>query len=94
MRRREFIKLLGGATALWPLAAPAQQAVRKRRIGILLLTKQDQTFLNPFLQGLGALGYVDGKNVAIEYRDADGRYERLTEAADELVRLNPEALFV
>jgi putative ABC transport system substrate-binding protein len=93
MRRREFIKLLGGATALWPLAAPAQQAVRKRRIGILLYTKQDQTFLNPFLQGLGALGYVDGKNVAIEYRDADGRYERLTEAADELVRLNPEVIF-
>ena len=91
MRRREFITLLGGAMAFWPLAAPAQQAVRIRRIGILLLTKQDQTFLNPLLQGLGALGYVDGKNVTIEYRDADGR--TLTEAADELVRLNPEVIF-
>jgi putative ABC transport system substrate-binding protein len=49
--------------------------------------------IGPFLQGLEALGYVDGKTVAIEYRDAAGKYERVPELADELVRLNPDVIF-
>ena len=92
MKRREFITLIGGAAA-WPLDARAQQTVRMRRIGILLFAKQEQAIISPFLRGLEALGYVDGKNVAIEYRDAEGKYERLPEAANELVRLNPDVIF-
>jgi putative ABC transport system substrate-binding protein len=96
IRRREFITFAGGAAAAsisWPLTARAQQAVRMRRIGILLYAKQEQANISPMLRELEALGYVDGKNVAIEYRDADGKYERLPPAADELVRLNPDLIF-
>ena len=64
-----------------------------KRIGILLYAKQEQANIDPMLRGLEALGYVDGKNVAIEYRDADGKFERLPEAADELVRLKPDVIF-
>ena len=93
MKRREFITLLGGTVAAWPLATHAQPALRMRRIGVLLFAKQDQAGISPFLRGLEALGYVDGKTVAIEHRDADGKYERLPELADELVRLNPDVIF-
>ena len=93
MRRREFITLLGGAAAAWPLAARAQQGERMRRIGVLRFTTQDQAVINSLLRGLQTLGYVDGKNVAIEYRDAEGNYERFSKAVDELVRLNPDAIF-
>ena len=75
--RREFISLLGGAAAGWPLAARAQQGERMRRIRVLRFTTQDQAVINSLLRGLQTLGYVDGKNVAIEYRDAEGKYERL-----------------
>ena len=64
-----------------------------RRIGVLLLTKQDQTIISPFLRGLEALGYVDGKTVVIGYRTAEGSYERIPAAANELVRLNPDVIF-
>ena len=64
-----------------------------KRIGILLYTKQDKAIIDPMLRGLEALGYVDGKNIAFEYRDVDGRFERLPEAANELVRLNPDVIF-
>src|SRR5436189_2134588 len=98
IRRREFITLLGGATVGWPLAAEAQQAARRRRIGILLFAGQDRAIISPFLAGLEALGYVDGKTIAIDYRDGGdrdggGNYERLPEAAEELVRLNPDVIF-
>jgi len=93
MRRREFISLLGGAAAAWPLAARAQQAARMPRIGILRFSKQDQAVINSLLRGLQALGDVDGKTVAIEYRDAEGDYERFPAAVNELVRLNPDVIF-
>ena len=96
MKRREFITFLGGAAAAsisWPLTARAQQAVRMRRIGILLYAKQDQANVSPMLRELEALGYVDGKTIAVEYRDAEGKFERLPLAADELVRLNPDLIF-
>jgi ABC-type uncharacterized transport system substrate-binding protein len=93
MRRRDFMTLLGGAAVAWPLAARAQQLVRVRRIGILLYSQQERAIIRPCLQELQALGYVDGKTVAIEYRDAEGKYERLAELAAELVRLNPDVIF-
>jgi len=92
MRRRDFIKVIGGA-ATWPLAARAQQTVHMRHIGILLYAREDRVIISPVLSALESLGYVDGKTVSIEYRDADGRYERLQEAANEIVRLRPDVIF-
>lgn len=92
MRRRDFIKVIGGA-ATWPLAARAQQTVHMRRIGILLYAREDRVIISPVLSALESLGYVDGQTVSIEYRDADGRYERLQEAANEIVRLRPDVIF-
>jgi putative ABC transport system substrate-binding protein len=93
MRRREFIASFGSTMACWPVAARAQQTARMKRIGILLYAKQDQANIAPMLRGLEALGYVDGKNVAIDYRDAEGKFERLAEAANELARLKPDVIF-
>ena len=93
MRRREFITLLGSAAAFRPLAVRAQQKVPMRHIGIPLYAKQEKATINPVLQGLEQLGYTDGKNIIIEYRDADGQYDRLQEAADDLVRLKPDVIF-
>jgi len=92
MRRRDFIKVIGGA-ATWPLAARAQQTVHMRHIGILLYAREDRVIISPVLSALESLGYVDGQTVSIEYRDADGRYERLQEAANEIVRLRPDVIF-
>jgi putative ABC transport system substrate-binding protein len=95
VKRRQFISLLGGAAAAplaWPLATLAQSPDRLRRIGVLLFTP-DRTPIKPYLDELQKLGYVDGKTVAIEYRDAGGVHERLTEAAAELVRLKPDVIF-
>src|SRR5262245_6804613 len=93
LKRRDFITRLGGAVVAWPLAARAQQAGRVRRIGILLFTEQDRSTISPFVRGLEALGYVNGKGVAIEYRNAEGKYDRFPEVANELVRLNPDVIF-
>ena len=93
IKRRDFIALCGGAAVAWPLAARAQPAARMRRIGILLFAGREQEGISPFLQGLEALGYIDGKTVAIEYRDAAGKYERVPELANDLVRLNPDVIF-
>jgi putative tryptophan/tyrosine transport system substrate-binding protein len=93
MRRREFITLIGGAAAAWPFTVAAQQGVRLRRIGVFLFAKSDQMVISPFIKGLESLGYVDGKNVSIEYRDAGGNSERFSEVAEELVRLNPEVIY-
>ena len=83
VRRREFISLLGGAAAAWPLAARAQQVGKIPRIGVI-----DPTAIwDPFRQGLRDLGYIEGRNIAIEYRSAEGRPERLMAAATELTRL-------
>jgi putative ABC transport system substrate-binding protein len=82
MRRRNFITLLGG-TAAWPLAARAQQPAAKiPRIGII----DDAPIWNSFRQGLRDLGYLEGQNIAFEYRYADGEPARLAEVAAELVR--------
>ena len=82
MRRREFITLLGGAAAAWPLAARAQQPAKIPRVGII----DDGPVWNAFRQGLRDLGYLEGQNIAFEYRYADGLPDRLAEVAAELVR--------
>ena len=77
MRRREFITLLGGAAAAWPLAAGAQQADRVRRLGILMTQAADDSEvrarLNALRQELQKLGWIEGRNIRIEYRYAEGQ---------------------
>jgi len=92
MRRREFIIALAGA-ALVPSRSQAQKPRQFRHIGILLFSQQDRVVIEPCLHELRTLGYVDGKTIDIEYRDAEGNYERLRELAAELVRLNPDVIF-
>jgi putative tryptophan/tyrosine transport system substrate-binding protein len=83
MRRREFITLLGGGAVAWPLAARAQQPAKVPRIGII----DDAPIWDYFRQGLRDLGYVDGQNIIIEYRSAQGEPERLAQAARELAAI-------
>jgi putative ABC transport system substrate-binding protein len=96
MQRREFIGLLGGAAALWPLAAHAQQPGRMRRIGVLLnITADDpesQGRLAAFAQGLQSLGWVIGQNVRVEYRWGGGSVDAMRKYAEELAALAPDVI--
>src|SRR5499425_385810 len=92
IRRRAFITLLGGAAA-WPMAARAQQAGKVPTIGFLGANPSiDGNRVSAFVQRLRELAWIDGRNLAIEYRWAEGRNERYTEAAAEFVRLKVDVI--
>ena len=90
LKRREFITLIGGAPVAWPLAARAQQPSKSPTIGFLGATPSvESQRVAAFVHRLRELGWIDGRNLAIEYRWAEGRNERYAENAAELVRLGP-----
>ena len=93
MDRREFISALTVSLLSAPAAGEAQPAARVPRIAVLGLTPANATLAEAFKQGLGDSGYTEGRNVAIEFRDADGRPERLPQLAADLVRLEVDILF-
>jgi putative ABC transport system substrate-binding protein len=94
VKRREFITLLGGAAATWPLAARAQQAGKVPRIGFLGMTSPSTLAarMKALRLGLRDFGYIEGTNITIEYRWAEGHYGRLPELAAELVRSNVDLI--
>jgi putative ABC transport system substrate-binding protein len=96
MKRREFISLLGGAAATWPLAARAQQPDRMRRIGVLMNLSEDdpeaQRLVATFREGLAQLGWTEGRNLRIDYRWSAGDIERIRRYAAELVALAPDVI--
>jgi putative ABC transport system substrate-binding protein len=96
MKRREFITLLGGAVVAWPLAARAQQPERMRRVSMLLgLTEKDPEAIGrvkAFRLGMRDLGWIEGRNVQIEYRFAGTNLESINKHVAELIRLAPEVI--
>jgi ABC-type uncharacterized transport system substrate-binding protein len=95
MKRRQFITLLGGAAAVWPLAARAQQPAKLPTIGYLgaaTLATESQR-MAAFVQRLRELGWIEGRTVVIDYRWAEGRSERMAELAAEFVRLKVDVIF-
>ena len=94
LKRREFITLLAGTAVAWPLAARAQQAGKLPTIGFLGATNPsiDSQRVAAFVLRLRELGWIDSRNLAIEYRWAEGRNERYAENAAEFVRLKVDVI--
>jgi hypothetical protein len=96
MQRREFIMMIGGAAAAWPLAALAQQGERMRRIGVLLPAAADnadfQTWVGAFLQALASLGWTIGRNVRIDTRWATANADAIRRHAAEMAALAPDVI--
>ena len=93
MKRREFIALLGGAlgnSVVWPLGARAQQHGNKHLIGFI--AHEYETMYDAFFEGLRDLGYIEGQNLTIERRYAQGHPERFKEFASEMVKLNADVI--
>jgi putative tryptophan/tyrosine transport system substrate-binding protein len=94
MRRRDFIRLAGGAAAFWPLQAGAQQPMRK--LGVLMIVAEDdpdsKLRIAAFQQGLQEFGWQDGRNIHVDYRWAGGRPELIRRYAEELVALAPDVI--
>jgi ABC-type uncharacterized transport system substrate-binding protein len=94
VKRREFITLLGGAAAAWPLAARAQQPLKLPTVGFLGTTTASawSSWTEAFVRRLRELGWIEGRTIAIEYRWAEARRERFAEIAAEFVRLNVDVI--
>src|SRR5262252_3297619 len=95
MKRREFIWLLGGAAFAWPFALLAQQVRKVPKIGYLSpgsASPGPLAYHDEFQRGLRELGYVEGQNIFIEYRFAEGKFDRLADLATELVKLNVDVI--
>jgi putative ABC transport system substrate-binding protein len=96
MRRREFIALIGSATAAWPLAARAQQMDQARRVGVLSNIGDNdleaRSIVTALHEELHKLGWQDGRNLQVDYRWAAGNAERVAALARELIALKPEVL--
>jgi ABC-type uncharacterized transport system substrate-binding protein len=94
MKRRDFITLLGGAAAAWPLAARAQQSERLRRIGVLMAYAENdaegQANVAAFRKELQKLGWTEGRNIRIDTRWATADFESIQQFAKDLVALQPE----
>ena len=97
MRRRDFIKVVAGSAAMWPLAAPAQQTGRVRRVGVLMpfgaTDPAGKLELAAFARQLQDSGWTDGGNVRIDYRWAAADPERMQSLAKELIALHPDVIF-
>jgi putative ABC transport system substrate-binding protein len=96
VKRREFITLLGGTAATWPLAARAQQPERMRRIGVLMAFSEAnpefRSLMDAFTQSITQLGWVDGRNVQSDVRWAGGDVDRMRTLAKQLVELHPDVI--
>jgi putative ABC transport system substrate-binding protein len=94
LKRREFITLVGGAAVAWPLVAAAQQGAKVPRVGFLGNSDAalEANLIGPFRDGLRALGYEQGRNIAIEYRWAEGNYDRFPALVAELLASNVDVL--
>jgi putative ABC transport system substrate-binding protein len=94
MRRREFIRLFGSAVVAWPLAARAQQAGKVHRIGFLgsATAAGSAKAVESFRAGLREFGYVEGRNIGIEFRWAQGNYDRLSDLVADLIATNVDVL--
>src|SRR5262245_50256343 len=96
MKRRDFITVLGGAAAAWPLAARAQELDRIRRIGVLNALAEDdaeaQLRTMIFQRKLRELGWIEGRTIQIEYRWSGGNPERISSDALELIAMKPDAV--
>jgi putative ABC transport system substrate-binding protein len=96
MRRREFIRSVGGAAAAWPLIARAQQPDRMRRVGVLMGWSENDpqypSWIAAFIQALAQLGWSDGRNIRIDVRWIHGEVDRARALAKELVELQPDVI--
>src|SRR6476646_251462 len=95
MRRREFLGVLGGAAAAWPLAARAQAPGKIPTVGVLgsgTMSSQG-SWVAAFVQRMRELGWIEGRTIAIEYRWAEGRAERFAEIAAEFVSIKVDVIF-
>jgi len=97
VKRREFIRLIGGAPLGWPIAARAQQGDRVRQIAVLMGSADDaegHRHLTAFREGLQALGWIDGRNLRTDYRWAAGDADRMRAFAEEVVKQRPEVMLI
>src|SRR6516164_8061916 len=96
MKRRDFITLLGGAVAVWPLETRAQRTLRSAHIAEVsfLDAEKAQPYGHAFLDGLRALGWIEGRNIAIEQRFAEGEDDRLPAIVDEILGMRPDVIVI